>query len=193
MTRTLPAVLGLLLTAACAAGPSGSTVAPTGPTTFTVNTGAPAARRSVEVVLKADNTVTTRMLDATAGEAWAAAEEVYLSLGIPVTLRDEEQKILGNNRFAPGRRLLDQRLSRFLNCGTDQQGTSIADTYRVTMEVRTQVSATADGRSEIHTTLSGNALPRSGTRITAVNCTSNGLLEQRIGTAFQLKLAGTES
>jgi hypothetical protein len=119
----------------------------------------------------------------------AAAHEAYRQLGIPVTARDDAARVLGNLHFAPGRRLLDERLSAFLHCSEDQMGARVADTHRVTIDVRTAVVAAPQG-SELRTSVVGEARPVSGTSNSLIACSSTGHLERRIATAVQLVLSG---
>lgn len=195
MNRSIPAVLALAaLASACAASTGGPVEGPPSkPTTVVEVNDGPTSMAGLDAELQPDNIVTARVVAAPPATAWPAAEQAYLKLGIPVTTFDSNQRVIGNTRFTPGRRFLNQPMSYYVNCGIDQMGASLADTYAVTLELRTVLAAAPGNQTEVRTTLAGSARQRSGATNSSVRCTSRGVLEQRIATAIQLELAGTGS
>ena len=103
---------------------------------------------------------------------------VFYELGIPPSVRDPLQNLLGSMQFHP-RQIGGNRLSQYLDCGRSVGVASNADSYRVTMSLVTRLSAGGGSRTLIETEILAVAEPR-GVRGDAVNCTSKGTLERQI-------------
>lgn len=194
-TASAAAVSLALAFAASACAPASSGAGSTPPPEATVNRDALAANRGgvvAEAEVEAEYATAAKVVAHDAARAWSAAPRAYQALGIPAAVLDAGGRVFGNDRFAPGRRLLGQPLSVFLDCGVDQMGASQADTYTVTLDVRTRVAAAGAGQAELRTTLGATARPRTGSTSGATRCTSRGLLEQRINTAIGVELARDE-
>jgi hypothetical protein len=180
-------VVALALAAACAPATPGVTAPARGPHMDRAPGGV--MKGEITIHIEPDRSTINTRIPEPVERVWTAAQEAYRQLGIPVTSRDDAGHVLGNLRFAPGRRLLEERLSAFLHCTEDQMGARVADTHRVTIDVRTAVVAAPLG-SEVRTAVVGEARPVSGTSNSLIACTSTGRLERRIATAIQLVLSG---
>jgi hypothetical protein len=181
----------LLLTASACASTGGSTPMPeqrrtTTAVTYTGPGGAP-----VNINLESTAILTTRAfhIQATPQEVWQALALAYPDLGIPLAAYDTTQLYLGNPGLSiSNARLGRQRISRFLNCGLDPLGASLADRYAVRLNVVSRVRADPGG-ALLETQVAGDAAQR-GVSGSAVNCTSTGALEESIANATRLRLAG---
>lgn len=92
------------------------------------------------------------------GRAWLALPGVYDSLAIPRTKVDEATHTLGNSSMQIRRRLGNVRLSKYIDCGTAQQGLS-ADSYDVNLSVITQLQPEPTGATKVITTVAAMAKP----------------------------------
>ncbi|HEX6134973.1 MAG TPA: hypothetical protein VFZ24_13485 [Longimicrobiales bacterium] len=111
-------------------------------------------------------------------QVWAALPEVYRSLGIEVTQRDERTGVAGNPGFRVRRRLGASTISRYLDCGRTQGGPS-ADTYEVHFSVLTEVRRDTPGSTIVSTMIEATARPVNFAG-DPVRCASLGELENRI-------------
>jgi hypothetical protein len=112
-------------------------------------------------------------------EVWAALQQVYRQLEIPVGLMNEAEGIIGNRQHTRSRTLAGERLSRYLHCGHDATGVPMADSYRVQLSVVTSIRATEGGAVEVETLVGGTAAPVA-TGGSMVHCSTTGALEQRM-------------
>jgi hypothetical protein len=178
MSRSMTPLL-LLLLGACAS--SGEMTQSVGIASATIRsgeaTGAPLAQ--VQVTTQAGMGSVT--LDAPADRVWALLPAVYLELGIPLSQTDNAQKLLVamNQRVS---RIGGKRLSTYFSCG-GVYGDN-ADSGNTYVTARSQVSATADGKTLVRTEVRA-AAAAEGT--TVGECGSTGLLEKAIGEAIQAK------
>jgi hypothetical protein len=109
---------------------------------------------------------------------WRALGAAHDSLGIPVTVRDERARTIGNDGLKLRRRLGQVPLQRYLDCGNTQGGPN-AESYEVHLVVRTQVLPAGSGSSRVSSTVQAQARPVnfSGDWI---RCTSRNTLEKAI-------------
>ena len=91
-------------------------------------------------------------------KAWLVLPAVYDSLGIPRSKVDRASYTIGNLGMQVRRRLGNVRLSKYLDCGTAQQGPS-ADSYDVNLSVTTQLQAEPTGATRVTTTVAAMAKP----------------------------------
>lgn len=108
-----------------------------------------------------------------------ALPAVYEGMGIAVGTRDPENRVVGNQRLALSRRLGDQPLSRIVRCGNTAFGVPVADAHRVEMSVLTTVRA--EGEGVVAETAVRAAARDPSVSGHAVQCTTTGWLEERIG------------
>lgn len=118
-------------------------------------------------------------VDAPPEKAWEALIQVVADLGVEVSGTDPAAFALNNPDFQISRRLGDERLSRYLRCGSGMTG-PFADRYRIRMNFHSQVAPTPDGKSVVETTIQAMGTNPEGTSNTRVPCTSTHILESRI-------------
>jgi hypothetical protein len=120
---------------------------------------------------------------------WSALQSVYASMEIPLSMRDNAKKTLGNSAFRTRRRVGPVPMIRALNCG-GESGMPNAETYDITLEITSMVTPTPDGRSRLQTLVQGSARRPSGGNVTEVRCTSLGGLEDKIAEMVEKIVAG---
>lgn len=110
---------------------------------------------------------------------WPRLQVAYDLLDIPTEHRDAARYQLGNPSFRP-RRIADQRMSRFLDCGQGNTARQNADTYAITMSViTTLIRGDSDGETRVETLVQATGKARD-TSSRRVNCASTGQLEMLI-------------
>lgn len=111
-------------------------------------------------------------------KAWQVLPAVYDSLPIARTIFDPATHTIGTEGLQIRRRLGNVRLSKYLDCGVAQQGSS-ADSYDVNLTVTTQLTAEPTGATKVTTTVSAMAKPMmlSGEYS---RCSSTGEIELRV-------------
>jgi hypothetical protein len=179
----------LLLAGACAsAGAGGSTATTAERTENRVTMSTP---DGTVVDVQTHNTLETRAVHVPVSppELWRAIALAYADLGIPLAAYDSTQMYIGNPGLAiTNGRLQRERMSRYLNCGSDAMLGALADRYDVRLVVVSRVRADPGG-SVLETQVSGTAAQRGVSGI-SVNCASTGTLEDRLANAARLRLAG---
>lgn len=110
---------------------------------------------------------------------WQALIEVYDNIGIEIGGADPARRALNNPDLTVSRRLGGERLSKYLSCGSGLTG-AFADRARVQMSILSQVTATPDGQSVVHTTIRAVGQNPEGVSNTRVPCGSTHQLEYRI-------------
>lgn len=170
-TRRMKRALSVSLAAAataCALAPAGpgptsqapvSISTPSGQTNMTLTHTDPAAANRVH---------------APPDSVWKALVQVYDALDAPVDIRSDAERGIGVRAWRT-RRIVGQRLSRWVDCGSGVAG-PYADSYRVTLSILSQVAATASG-STITTQLRASARSTSGASGQTLTCRSKGTLE----------------
>ena len=112
-------------------------------------------------------------------QAWAALTSAYASIDIKLTEHDVTKHLLGNESFRVRRKVGDVQLGKALNCGGESSAPN-AETYDITLSVRSQLTANTDGTLTLQTFVQGigkNPLTNSATQMT---CYSMGGFEKRI-------------
>lgn len=184
IVRIWAAVMPITLMAACASsGASGAAARPDP----TVRAG---GSTRFEVRLKTDETVIVDTVSAPPSRAFAGLAAIYRVLGIPVSRSESARGTVSAMMFKAPRRIEDQPLSRFLDCGRGITADDNADSYQVTMSVETRVTATASdpSRAVVQTTVSATAVPVASSG-NAVQCSSRSRLESRIAELVRARLA----
>ncbi len=123
-----------------------------------------------------------------------AVKAAYGELGIPPGTNDPATGRFGNIDFWKTRRLGDQAMSTYLNCGESFTGPT-ANNYRVYISLLSVVRPDGQGGSELETAFSAQAQNMEGTSADRIPCGSTGRLEERIRKSLLLKLgaSGSES
>lgn len=132
----------------------------------------------IDVRITTDRRVSRSIHNASMDDVWTALKAAYEQLEIPVTATDHAGWRLGNPR-AQTRRIGDERMSRFFECGRAPTGRPRADQYDVTYSVFSRLEQTTDGQTVLLTEADGSARPRS-VSTNPVHCSSMGTLERRI-------------
>ncbi len=120
-------------------------------------------------------------------DVWRVLPAVYDSFGIPRTHADAASYVLGNAGIKIRRQLGGVRLSRFIDCGNAQGGSS-ADEYEVSFAINTQLGTVDAHQTSVATVIEASARPImfAGEQ---VRCSSTGVLEQRLVAAIGAELA----
>lgn len=127
-------------------------------------------------------------LSGSPADIWSVLPSVYGDLKIPIGTTDPATRTYGNTSLVLGRSLGGQPVSRYLSCGTDAFGVSLAERYRVTMSVVTILTPGQNGKTHVETRVSGSAANPSVSDA-RVECTSTGALEETIASRIRMKLA----
>lgn len=116
-----------------------------------------------------------------------AVKAVYEELGIPAGTHDPATGRFGNTDFYKTRRLANEAMSSFLNCGESFTG-SVANNYRIYMSLLSMVRPDGKGGSELETAFSAQAQNMEGSSGDRISCGSTGKLEERIRRGVLLKV-----
>lgn len=190
MRRPLTAA-AVILTAACAGVSSTTDPVPT-PTTRTERVVTSSGGGGVAInTANLDNNV--RLLSTgTAAQVWSVLPQVYEELGIPLTIKNDAQKVIGNEGWRTRRQIGRVPMQRYLDCGGSGNIMN-AETYQINMSILTTVTVNAGGGSVVGTTVTAtgrNPVTSSGQE---VRCVSMGDLEIRIRDMVQAKVAAMTS
>lgn len=184
-------ILLLAATAATAAAACAPATTPGDNSPMSGNTAprvmAPVFETSADIIVDPAVRTVRAPLAAPPARAWAALQSAYADAGIPVVNPDSAGMKLGNPRFVVSRRLADQPLSTFFECGRAVGGTPLADTYRITVNVSSSLLP-APGGSELRTAATASAQNLDGASRDPVVCHSTGNLETRIAQYTRARL-----
>lgn len=128
---------------------------------------------------------------ATPARTFEAVKAVYTELGIPPGTNDPATGRFGNLDFWKSRRLADQPMSTWLNCGESFTGPA-ANNYRIYISLLSIVRPDGKGASELETAFHAQAQNMEGTSGDRIPCGSTGRLEERLRKAVLLKLGAME-
>jgi hypothetical protein len=112
-------------------------------------------------------------------KAWQALAKAYALIPIPTTEVDAASHRLGNSAFKVRRKLGNIQLRNALDCGGDDSNPN-ADSYEITLSVRSQMSVDPSGGTMLQSFVEGvgkNQLTNSSNQ---VPCYSSGAIETRI-------------
>jgi hypothetical protein len=116
-----------------------------------------------------------------------ATKLVYAELGVPEGTHDPATGRIGNTDFWKQRRLGNEPLSSYLNCGDSFTG-PLANTYRIYISLLSQVRPDGKGGSELETAFHAQAQNMEGSSGDRIACGSTGRLEERIRKTVLLKV-----
>jgi hypothetical protein len=116
-----------------------------------------------------------------------AVKAVYDELGIPAGMHDPSTGRFGNSDFWKQRRLANEPISAFLNCGESFTG-PVANNYRIYMSLLSLVRPDGKGGSELETAFAAQAQNMEGSSGDRISCGSTGKLEERIRRGVLLKI-----
>jgi hypothetical protein len=123
--------------------------------------------------------------------AFAALKAVYDELGIPSGINEPANGRIGNTNFFKTRKLANEAISTYLNCGNSITGPA-ADNYRVYMSLVSVVRPDGNGASELETAFTAQAQNMEGTAGDKVVCGTTGRLEQSIEQSLLRKAADSQ-
>ena len=113
---------------------------------------------------------------------------IYQDLGIPLTVKDDNRKVIGNEGWRTRRSIGRVPMQRYLDCG--RSGTiENAETYQINMTIVTTVTANPDGGSVVGTIISAVGRNPVTSSTQDVRCASTGDLEIRIRDMVQQRVA----
>jgi hypothetical protein len=120
-------------------------------------------------------------VEASPDRAYAALSVAFEKHGLPASHIVTPLRELGVSDLKARRRLGNERLSRYLNCGDRLPGMPNADDYDVRLSVQSRVVAVPGDsvRSSLVTLVTGSARP-IGLGGGQVSCTTTGELERRL-------------
>lgn len=185
MDRPVCAILVLVVTACSSGTGAGPTTTPTARTERVVTSsgGGGVSLNTANV----DNDI--RLLSTgTAAQVWSVLPQVYEELGIPISMKNDAQKSIGNSAWRTRRQIGRVPMQRYLDCG--RSGTiENAETYSITLAITTTVSANPGGGSVVGTILQATGRNPVTSSTQDVRCVSMGDLEIRIRDMVQTKVA----
>jgi hypothetical protein len=126
------------------------------------------------------------------GRVFEAVKAVYDELGIPPGTHDPATGRVGNTDFWKSRRLGNEAMSAYLNCGESFTG-PVANNYRIYISLMSIVRPDGQGASELETAFSAQAQNMEGTSGDRISCGSTGRLEERIRKSVLLKVGSVPS
>lgn len=185
---TACAVMAGILTAGCASGGArrGDEMGGAQVQTAVLQNSSGAAR-GLNMVAVTD--VNRTMVAATPDKAFQALSAAYATLNIPVTDINQQARTLGNTAFRVRRRIGDVPTMRALDCGGDS-GMPNAETYQLILVIQSKVIPNDAGGSVVLSTVEGTGRNPTTAASSDVRCSSQGLLEKRIGELVKANLAG---
>ena len=144
------------------------------------------AARGINMVSTTE--VNSVLINAPVEKAWAALQEAYTTLTIPVTELNQQTRTIGNNAYRVRRRIGDVPTMRALDCGGDS-GMPNAETYQLMLTVKSRIIANDAGGSVVQTTLEGTGKNATTAASSDVRCSSMGALEKKIADLIKAKVA----
>lgn len=113
-------------------------------------------------------------------KVFQALSAAYGTLGIPVTEVNQGSRTIGNAAYRIRRRIGDVPTMRAVDCGGDS-GMPNAETYQLTLAIRSRVVPNDAGGSVVQSTVEGSGRNATTSATSEVRCSSLGALEKRIG------------
>ncbi len=175
-----PLIIGttMLFATGCAASSKTQSSDLSGPVVQTaVLQNTQGAARGINMVSLTE--VNSALVNAPVEKTWAALQQVYTTLKIPVGELDQASRTIGNQSLRLRRRIGDVPTMRALECGGDS-GMPNAETYQLLLSVRSRVIANDAGGSVVQTTLEGTGKNPTTSASSDVRCTSKGEFEKRV-------------
>lgn len=124
-----------------------------------------------------------------ADATFRALVETYETLGLSAEMLNLEERLVGNAQLRLRRSLDGVRLSRYFDCGRSATG-AMADSYQLTLDVRSQVAHDGVDRSRLVTWIRARAISPGQAADMSLACASTGGLEGRIAAAVRARLGG---
>lgn len=157
------------------------------PVTVSGADNAPYAR----VIITREDFVSRAELIAPRADAWEAVPTAFEDVGLPRPAMDRSTWTARIRGRLVRRRLGDERLSSYLDCGRDIGG-EYADRYSVRLDVTVELRESGPDATAVLTRVEATGQRTDGTGGT-VRCNSRGTLEERLITTLQFRLVAPES
>lgn len=125
-------------------------------------------------------------VDAPINRVWIALAAAYDSVGVPISVTDAKQRMLGNKGFTLRQKLGTVQLSKYIDCGGGGFGPN-ANSYDVYLSILSRLHADEAGRTELVTTVDAAARPTNVSQ-PYMKCGSKGEIESRIAELVQASL-----
>lgn len=138
------------------------------------------------VVMTRERLSTRADIAAPRQSVWNSLPDAYTDAGLPLPALDNAQGLAAVQNHRLMFRLGDDRLSRFFDCGTGPTGLN-ADQRALRVNVLIAVLREQEGVTPVEIRAEAAAQSTEGASAPVVNCSSSGLLEQRIARSLQLR------
>ena len=185
VSRGLPALLALFVTACASSGTADTSLSPGAQPPPTVTQSG----SGTEIRLPASNEPVALSVTATPTDAFDALLLVFQEAGIPAKERNMDAGVVGNRRFVVGGHFLGHPMSYFLSCGQGPTGMH-ANTDRIEMDIRGAVTAAGGGKVRLNVLVNAVARNMEGTSNTRIQCSSTQRLEAELLDRVRRRLAG---
>jgi len=139
-----------------------------------------------DVSLQRQDYVQQSTFDVPGDSLWVRIPDALRDVGLPLPVMDAAIRTALVENHTVMRTLGTERLSRFLDCGSDITG-YVADTHRIRLTVRSWLEP--EGRNtRLHTRVEATATSVEG-RPGRITCSSRGELEYRIAQALRARVS----
>jgi hypothetical protein len=119
-------------------------------------------------------------LAAPVGKAYTAVKTAYEDLNLTVDMDNASAGLVGVQLFKGQTTFAGFRMSRLFDCGAGTTGSQNADSYRLTIVFLTLVDPQDATHTKLRVGVVASGVPTGGSRSAAVQCSSTGLLEQKL-------------
>jgi hypothetical protein len=126
-----------------------------------------------------DTLASEYMVNASTGKTFAAASQVFKTLGFAATVRDSIGGLIGNEEFNRSRTLVGSPMSTWLNCGSGMTGPN-ADSFRITIALMIIIDPAPNNTTRMRIGMVGSGANIVGNSTDPVACATTGRLEERI-------------
>jgi hypothetical protein len=174
MRRSSPLPHSLLVLAACACASAGTPHEETTPRQATI-----LVDPSSGILLAERPRSSATTVAAPPATVWTAAKKVYAALGIPVTVDNPTAHQLGNANFYASRRLANQPMTQFVDCGNGMTGQKAA-TYRIYMSLLTTIESDGGSGTRVNTTFVPMGQDVTEGSTDRIACASKGAFEKLV-------------
>lgn len=118
---------------------------------------------------------------------WRTLPVAFDSLGLPLTVMDAKQHLIGNQGVKLRQQLGGVPLSKYMDCGHAQNVAS-ADSYEVFLSLVATVQSNANGGADLVTTMEAAARPLTYAQDYS-RCSTSGTLQNRLAALVRATLA----
>ena len=138
--------------------------------------------------LSGDQGVAVATIEGGQADVFQALVQAYDQLEIEIGAVDPARRVLQSEKIRTSRRYAGERMSELFHCGRTLVGDR-ADTWRLEIEITSQVRSEGRTSSTLSTRATAFARTMDGTSTNPVPCTTRGILEERIAATTALLLA----